>query len=147
MTRARAIAKIFFISLNPFQKFMFASEPGNEPWNAPRENGAKFRRGQGFLKGRGRCGWTFFLSRGGKKRAILGGNGGFVPKLEQECACAGLLEGLRGRRLPFIYGAHGAQRPLGGRCGGANCYKCYGVVIISGGFLAHFAKKSCQTPF
>ena len=33
MTRARAIAKIFFISLNPFQKFMFASEPGNEPWN------------------------------------------------------------------------------------------------------------------
>jgi len=31
MTRARAIAKIFFISLNPFQKFVIASEPGNEP--------------------------------------------------------------------------------------------------------------------
>ncbi|MBQ6703186.1 MAG: hypothetical protein IJN08_00065, partial [Clostridia bacterium] len=32
MTRARAIAKIFFIFFNPFQKFMFASEVGNRAW-------------------------------------------------------------------------------------------------------------------
>ena len=41
ITTARAIAKIFFISLNPFQKFVIASEVGNQPWDAPRERDGK----------------------------------------------------------------------------------------------------------
>ena len=53
---------------------MFASEPGNEPWNAPRENGAKFRRGPGFLKGWGRCGGMFFPNEGRKNGGSAGIN-------------------------------------------------------------------------
>jgi len=72
ITTARAIAKIFFISLNPFQKFLFASEVGMGPWVVPRGERGKNRRrkgvlwaasgsnaglfGNGPLKQRGECG-------------------------------------------------------------------------------------------
>ncbi|MBR5293054.1 MAG: hypothetical protein IKU32_09135, partial [Clostridia bacterium] len=84
MTRARAIAKIFFISSNPFQKFVIASEPGNEPWYAPRKSRAKnpafagvFERGEIMRRDIIPRSWAK-MGRFAGKKVVLGDGKGVI---------------------------------------------------------------------
>ena len=84
------------------------------PGMLPEKRGTKFRRGAGFLKGRGLCGGTFFLSWVVKKGAILGCNGDFAPNFGKNAPPQGGSAGSAGIGF-LIYMAHmGASKPLCG---------------------------------